>query len=116
MKRTALALPLLLFAAGASAQEVPPQTRMDLWCGIAFRIVTADAPTDTTPEQEALIRRHAEGGERLVEAAKAVYLEQGTSEAAFSALVDSTMVTVLRELTGADPSREYSFEDCAALL
>ena len=116
MRRTTLALPLLLLAAGAPAQEASPQARMDLWCGIAFRIITADAPTDTAPEQDALIRRHAEGGERLVEAAKLAYLEQGTSEAAFEALVATTTVTVMRELNGVDPSQEFSFEDCAALL
>ena len=117
MKRILLAaLPALLLATMAGAQEVPEQATMDLWCGIAFGIVSAGAPGDATEDQKAIIKEYADGGARLVEQAKAAHLENGYTETSFAAHLDTVTAEVNTQVNATDDSAAYSFEDCSALI
>jgi len=40
---------LVLLPMAALGQEVPVEAERDLWCGIAFRLMTRDIPADITP-------------------------------------------------------------------
>ncbi len=114
--RLAALVPVLLAAGPVLAQQVPEQSKMDLWCGLAFGIVATDAPVDVSDGQETIIRQLAEGGERLVGQAKAAYLENGHSDASFATEFEAMSAEVARQLAAMDNSVAYSFEECSALL
>ena len=88
-----LALALLMPAAAALAQELPPAAQKDLWCGLAFSIIAEEAPGDATPEQRALAERYAEGGAMLTDRARAVYLESGYGEDRLAAHIQTRAPT-----------------------
>jgi hypothetical protein len=115
MRRLAV-LPLLLFSGAAIGQQVPEATEMELWCGLAFTIVAEGAPNDATPEQKALAQRFAEGGQQLIDQARAVYLERGYTEESFAAHIDSLRSQVTTQVDSAAIPAPYSFEECSALL
>jgi len=116
MMRLAALVLLLLVAGPAFAQQVPEQSKMALWCGLAFGIVATDAPVDVSDGQETIIRQLAEGGERLLAEAQAAYLENGHSEASFAAERETMSAEVAHQLNAMDNSVAYSFEECSALL
>jgi hypothetical protein len=111
-----LALPLLLLSTAAFGQEVPDDAVRDLWCGIAFTIVSEDAPGDVTPEQQAVIDRFAEGGRQLTDRAKAIYLESGYTEQSLNAHLDTLQPEVATQVDSTEVPAPYSFEECSALL
>jgi hypothetical protein len=111
-----IALPLLLLSTAAFAQEVPEATKMDLWCGLAFSIVSEDAPGDATADQKAIIERFAEGGRQLTDRAKAIYLESGFTEENLNAHVDTLRAEVTSQVDSTEIPAPYSFEECSALL
>jgi hypothetical protein len=110
------AMPLLLLTTAALAQDVPEQTSMDLWCGIAFGIVSADAPTDVNAEQQAVIDQFRQGGVDLLAKAKAVHLESGFTEESFATQLASVTTDVNTQVNASDNSARYTFEACSALI
>jgi len=110
------AIPVLLLATATLAQEVPEQTSMDLWCGIAFGIVSADAPTDVTPEQQAIIDQYRQGGVDLVAKAKTSHLASGFTEESFATHLASLTTDVNTQVNASDNSAKYTFEACSALI
>jgi|JI10StandDraft_1071094.scaffolds.fasta_scaffold2590259_1 hypothetical protein len=109
-------LPLLLLAGAASAQDVPEQTAMDLWCGIAFGIVSSDAPVDVTAEQQGIIDQYRQGGEQLVAKAKTAHLESGFTEESFASRLETLKADVVVQVNATDNSAPYTFEACSALI
>lgn len=118
MRRLAVCLVALALAVPAFGQEIPGDTRKDLWCGIAFDLAARDVPEDAAPEVLSVTTPYKEGAATLIGRAKAVHLESGYTEEAFEALRAETEVEIAAELDSADPAIEpqYSFEDCAALI
>lgn len=113
---TVLALTLPL---PAQAQEVPPEARMDMWCGTAFDMMTRDAPGDATPEKLASAQVYADGGQLLVQRAIPIYLESGYTDAAlaeYRADLESSIGRVVNGSTRATDDSDYSFQDCSALI
>lgn len=116
MKLVPLAVPFVLFATGAMAQQVPDDAVRDLWCGIAFGIVSGSAPTDVNEDQKAIIQAYADGGLLLIDRSKAVHLQNGYTEDSFAARLDSLAADVTTQVNATDNSAQYSFEECSALL
>ncbi|HHY51070.1 MAG TPA: hypothetical protein GYA10_15160 [Alphaproteobacteria bacterium] len=116
MKTLLVLVPALLLSTAALAQQVPEASAKDLWCGVAFGIVSADAPADVTPEQQAIIQQFADGGRALVDKAKAVHLESGYTEESFATYMVTLTEDVTRQVNATDNSAKYSFEECSALL
>ena len=112
MRRLAV-LPLILAATVAQAQQVPEQSLMDLWCGLAFTIVAAEAPPDAPQD---LVDRFAEGGRVLTDRASAIYLESGHTDQSLNAQIDTLRTDVRTQLDSAEIPDTYSFEECDALL
>jgi hypothetical protein len=107
----------LIAATGpALAQQVPEEARKDLWCGLAFTIVAADAPWDATEDQKVLIQQFADGGDRLVERARQVHLAHGYTEETFRVYVETLTADVTIQVNATDKSAPFSFEACSALL
>lgn len=109
-------VPALLFASAALGQQVAEESAKDLWCSIAFGIVTADVPADVSDEQRAMVDQFANGGIMLFDRAHAVYLEAGYTEESFAAHVETLTAEVDTQVRAADNSATYSFEECSALL
>ncbi|MDB5541732.1 MAG: hypothetical protein JWQ89_3459 [Devosia sp.] len=110
----ALALPL-----PAEAQEVPPEARMDLWCGIALDLMTRDPPADATPEKVAAAKVYSDGAQLLVQRAIPIYLESGYTDEALAAYRADLEDSIGRIVNGAARSGDesaYSFQDCSALI
>lgn len=116
MKTLLVLVPALLLSTAVLAQQVPEDSARDLWCGVAFGIVSADAPTDITVEQQAIIQQFADGGKALVEKARAVHLENGYTEESFATYMTTLTEDVTRQVNASDNSARYSFEECSALL
>ena len=118
MKSLAAAIlaPALLLATAALAQDVPPESATDLWCGVAFAVVVADAPADVTEEQKVTITQFSEGSARLIEAAKVVHLASGYTEETFKAHVEGLNVSVAEEINSQTAVPAHSFEECAVLI
>lgn len=117
MKRFLFAtLVLTLLVPAAQAQDIPQREQMKLWCGIALGIVTADAPTDATPDQQALIQRFAAGSEQLIAEAREVYAAHGYNATRFDAHVEQLTADVVRQVNAVAEKPAYSFEDCSALI
>jgi hypothetical protein len=112
MRRLAV-LPLILAGTIAHGQEVPKQSVMDLWCGLAFTIVAAEAPSDAPQE---LVDRFAEGGRLLADRASAIYRESGHSEQSLNARIDALRAEIRTQLDSAEIPDTYSFEECNALI
>lgn len=106
----------LVFATAVNGQEVPAQSATDLWCGVAFAVVVADAPTDVTEEQKATIVQFSEGGAKLIEAAKSVHLGNGFTEDSFKTHLEGLYVSVAEEINSPTAKPAHSFEECAALI
>ena len=116
MKPLLAALCLLLAStAAALAQQVPDAAQKDLWCGLAFGIVAAEAPSDATDEQKAIIKQFADGGEMLVDRAKGGHLQNGYTEETFAAYVETLRADVTIQVNATE-STPYSFEECSALI
>ena len=107
---------LLASTTAAFAQQVPEPAHKDLWCGLAFGIVAAEAPLDATEDQKVLIQQFADGGERLVTRAKGAHLENGYTEETYGVYVESLTADVTIQVNATDKASPYSFEECAALL
>jgi hypothetical protein len=116
MKILPLALPVMLVATSALAQTVPEESVKDLWCGIAFGIVSASAPTDVNADQQAVIQAYADGGQMLIDRAKTVHLTNGFTEESFTTHLATLTDQVTTEVNATDNSAQFSFEDCSALL
>lgn len=116
MKPLLLAILVLVAAGSALAQDVPQEAQKDLWCGLAFTIVAADAPSDATEDQKVLIQQFADGGVSLIGKAKAAHLENGYTDETFAAYVETLKADVTSQVNAADKSTPYSFEECSALL
>lgn len=115
-KLLALAAAMLLGMAPAQAQEVPEQARRDLWCGIAFGIVSADASAAASGDDKAIVERLADGSAMLLERAFAAHLALGYSEAAFAARKAEQEALVAAALSDAGHDHDYSYEDCRTLI
>lgn len=116
MKPLFLALPVLFAAGSVFAQDVPQEAQKDLWCGLAFGIVAADAPSDATEDQKVLIKQFADGGQSLVDKARAAHLENGYTEETFAVYVETLKADVTAQVTATDKPTPFSFEECSALL
>lgn len=116
MKRLFAAAALLLAAGPALAQDAPDAAQKDLWCGLAFGIVAAEAPSDATEEQKAIVKQFADGGQMLVDRAKAAHLQNGYTEETFAAYVEALKADVTIQVNATDKSTPYSFEECSALI
>lgn len=120
--RFAAAIVFALLPGAALAQEVPEATAMDLWCGLAFGIVSSDAPVDVTSEQRGVIDAYRRGGEELVNRAKAAHLERGYSEQTFGSRVETLTAEINATFNGAAQvnaggnATPYTFEACSALI
>jgi len=117
--RHLLALPLVLLAGAAMAQEVPAEAERDLWCGTAFELMVADEPADASPEKLAAARPYQEGAALLIQRALPIYLESGYSDAALATYRAKLEASVSRVVNGGswrDADQSPSFEDCKALL
>jgi hypothetical protein len=116
--RIAAALGAIVLATPASAQEVPVGAQMDLWCGTAFQVMTADPPATATPEQQAAAKVYADAGQRLVDRAVPVYLESGYTDDALGDLRSTIGTAVKAGLSGTAGAEKpaYSFEDCSSLI
>jgi hypothetical protein len=116
MKLLTLTIPALLLATSAMAQEVPADSVKDLWCGIAFGIVSENAPTDVTEDQKAVIQAYTDGGQMLIERAKTAHLANGYTDESFATHLDSLTSDVTVQVNASDNSAQFSFEECSALL
>ena len=58
MKLLLALVPAVLLSTAALAQEVPDAAKKDLWCGIAFGIISADVPADASDEDKALAKQY----------------------------------------------------------
>jgi len=120
--RFVAAIPLVLLAGAAFAQEVPEETARDLWCGIAFGIVSADAPVDVTKEQQGIIDAYRDGGVELVSRAKVAHLERGYNEDSFNKRVETLSAEIAEifnsaaQVSASKTSAPYTFEACSALI
>ena len=110
-----LLLPVLLLATSASAQEIAEESAKDLWCGIAFGIITAELPADNDTDQ-ARVKQVTDGGLMLVDRAKTVHLASGFTEETFAAHVVTLTADVSTQIHAAGNTAKYSFEECAALI
>ncbi|WP_423065659.1 hypothetical protein [Devosia sp. CN2-171] len=114
-----LVFALVLLPAAALAQEVPEEARRDLWCGTAFELMTRDTPADATPQKLASTAAFAEGGQRLIDRALPIFLEQGYSDTALAEYRSKLEDSVGRIVNGSARAGEdvaYSFQDCSALI
>lgn len=116
MKSLLLALPVLAFATAAMAQTVPDASKKDLWCGIAFGIVSADVPPDLPDDQKAVVQQFHDGGIKLVEQAKAAHLANGYTEETFGPYYEQLTADVTTQVSSSEDTAEYTFEECSALL
>jgi hypothetical protein len=116
MKLILAAIPALLLSTGVFAQDVPEDSKKDLWCGLAFGIVSADVPADVTPEQQTIIDQYKTGGEGLVAKAKAVHLESGYTEETYATYEATLKEDVRTQVSSTENTAAYSFEECSALL
>jgi hypothetical protein len=116
MKRLLILLPVLLLTTAAAAQEVAEESAKDLWCGIAFGIITAEAPADATAEQQAMIQQFSEGGTMLVDRARTAHLESGFTDESFATHLETLTAEVNTQVHAAGDTAAYSFEDCSALI
>lgn len=115
LKPLFLALPLVVCAAPALAEDVPRAAQKDLWCGLAFTVVVAEAPSDTAVDPRTLDRLRS-GGEMLVGRAGAAHLESGLDEPAFAAIRDRAEAQVRAEMRTPEKDEPYSYEECLELL
>ena len=90
------------------------ETSRNLWCGLAFSIVVADAPTENQDKE--VVRQYAEGGKALLAAAEQAYRAGGYSEAAFEAHLENRTAEIAAEVSSAAEPPEFSFEECSALI
>ena len=116
MKLVFALVPTLLFATAAAGQEVAPESAKDLWCGIAFGVMTASAPADATAEQQVLIQQYTDGGTMLIDRAKTAHLASGFTEASFATHVETLTAEVTTQVQTAGAAATYSFEECSALI
>ena len=91
-----------------------PDTSRNLWCGLAFGIVVATTPAENARRD--VVEQYAEGGRRLLESAKSVYLANGFTEETFSAHVQAASVDIERAVNATDEHPPFSFEECSALI
>jgi hypothetical protein len=110
------AIPALLLSTGVFAQDVPEASKKDLWCGLAFGLVSADVPADVTPEQQAVIDQYKTGGDGLVSKAKAVHLESGYTEETYTTYEATLKEDIRAQVSSTENTATYSFEECSALL
>lgn len=108
----AAALSFVLVTA-AAAQDVPEASKMDLWCGIAFGLVIADAPADVTPDLKAIYQK---GSEDLVDRATEVHLGAGYTTETFDTYKQQLTDEINAEISTVDGKPDYAFEDCSALI
>lgn len=116
---TPVVLALALGPLAAKAQEVPPEARMDMWCGTAFALMTRDAPADATPEKLASAAVYADGGERLIQRAIPIFLESGYSDTAladYRADLEDSIGRIVNGSARASDDATFSFQDCSALI
>lgn len=116
MKRLLALAPALLLSTAVFAQEVPEAARKDLWCGIAFGIISADIPADETEENKAMAKEFAEGSVMLIDRASAAHVEAGYTDTSFAAYKAEQEAKVSANMSGPEADYEYKYEDCATLL
>jgi hypothetical protein len=122
MRRLSLAAALLLAtAAPAAAQVVPDEAVRDLWCGLAFEIISRDVPPDASEVQLQIVDRYRDGARTLVDRALVAHLAAGYSEPALE-VHRADMVAEIEGQMAATPGEgsaeplPYSFEECAKLV
>jgi hypothetical protein len=109
---------LLVLTLPAAAQPLPAGAERDLWCGIAFDVMTRDAPADTTDEKRAAAAAYVDGGRRLRDRAELALLESGWTEetvSGFAARLDTEVVRSINESADRYPPR-FTFQECSALI
>lgn len=116
MKRLMALVPAVLISAAAFAQEAPEAAKMDLWCGIAFDIISADVPADAPEETKALAKQFADGSTMLIERATTAHLAAGYDEASFAAYKTEREAYVAANMAGPETEYDYNFEECRSLL
>ena len=116
MKRLLALAPALLFSTAVLAQDVPEDAKKDLWCGIAFGIISADVPADATEENKAMAKQFADGSVKLIDRAAAAHISAGYTEASFATYKTEQEAAVSANMSGPEADYVYKFEDCATLL
>jgi hypothetical protein len=116
MKFVLTLIPALLLSSVALSQEVAEESAKDLWCGLAFGIISAEAPTDVNEQQQALVKQYTDGGLMLVDRAKVAHLASGFTEETFAAHVETLSAEVNTQVHAAGNTATYSFEECSALI
>lgn len=138
MNRFLILAPALLFAFPAVAQDVPPDTYKDLWCGIAFGIASANVPNASAEDltaaraagdkatadqqsmiaQDDMIQQLKTGGEGLVTKATDAYKALGFTDETFGTTQTDLTTKITGQISGTDAANpaEFSFDDCMALL
>jgi hypothetical protein len=116
MKLILTLIPALLLSTAAISQEVAEESAKDLWCGLAFGIISAEAPTDVSAEQQALIQQYADGGLMLVDRAKTAHLASGYTEESFATHLETLTADVNTQVHAPGNTAKYSFEECSALI
>lgn len=116
MKRLLVLLPALLLPTAVVAQEVPDTARKDLWCGIAFGIISAEAPADASDGDKVLLQQFAEGSTMLIERATSAHLAAGYDTAGFAAYKAEQEQVVADNMGGPEADYAFKYEDCAALI
>lgn len=110
---------LIVLPLAAIGQEIPPEARMDMWCGTAFDLMTRDAPADATAEKLASAKLYADGGELLLQRAIPIYLESGYTDqrlAEYRADLEDSIGRVVNGTGRATDDAAFSFQDCSALI
>lgn len=116
MKRLLALVPAALLTTAALAQEAPEAAKKDLWCGIAFGILSADVPADAAEETKALAQQFADGSVMLIERATAAHMEAGYDAAGFAAHKAEREAHVAANMAGPEPDYDYKYEDCTLLI
>lgn len=116
MKRLLALVPAVLLTTSAFAQEAPEAAKKDLWCGIAFGILSADVPADAAEETKVMVQKFADGSVMLIERATAAHLEAGFDEASFATHKAEREAHVAANMAGPEPDYDYKYEDCTVLI
>lgn len=116
MKRLLALVPAVLLTTSAFAQEAPEAAKKDLWCGIAFGILSADVPADAPEETKALAQQFADGSVMLVERATIAHIEAGYDAAGLATHKAEREALMAANMADPGPDYDHTFEDCTALI
>lgn len=116
MIRLLALVPAVLMTTSVFAQEAPEEAKKDLWCGIAFGIISADVPADAPEETKALAQQFANGSVMLIERATVAHMDAGYDAAGFAAHKAEREAHVAANMAGPEPDYDYKYEDCTVLI